>query len=480
MRCQTFAYLLSLTGGATVDNIAAPDNSRMRPPSATPSAAPGDARTVLPVSLLVSSARLLLERHIGLVWVSGEISGFTRAASGHCYFKLKDAQAQVSCVFFRHKAQFLDFALKDGLAVEAHATASLYEARGEFQLNVETMRLSGQGALYERFARLRARLEAQGWFAPERKRALPAYPAAVGIVTSTRAAALHDILTTLWRRWPALRVVVYPTNVQGGSAAAEIAQAIRTANVRHEVDVLIVGRGGGSIEDLWAFNEEIVAQAVLESALPVVSAVGHETDFTICDFVADARAPTPTGAAALVAPDRIGVARDVIGMHRRWQRAALRALEAPMQRLDVLERRLVHPAARIAAQARETRALADRLVRAFSHRIEGVAADAGGLGGRLLLQLRQPPPQSARIARAGDTLVQAARISLERAGTRLGALAQSLALLNPAATLARGYAIVATTGGAIVTNARDVKPGDDVAIRFARGGAGAKITKVDS
>ena len=343
----------------------------MRPPSATPSAAPGDARTVLPVSLLVSSARLLLERHIGLVWVSGEISGFTRAASGHCYFKLKDAQAQVSCVFFRHKAQFLDFALKDGLAVEAHATASLYEARGEFQLNVETMRLSGQGALYERFARLKARLEAQGWFAPERKRALPAYPAAVGIVTSTRAAALHDILTTLWRRWPALRVVVYPTNVQGGSAAAEIAQAIRTANVRHEVDVLIVGRGGGSIEDLWAFNEEIVAQAVLESALPVVSAVGHETDFTICDFVADARAPTPTGAAALVAPDRIGVARDVIGMRRRWQRAALRALEAPMQRLDVLERRLVHPAARIAAQARETRALADRLVRAFSYRIEG-------------------------------------------------------------------------------------------------------------
>jgi exodeoxyribonuclease VII large subunit len=450
----------------------------MRTPTDQPGSPIGDTRTVLPVSLLVSSARLLLERHLGLVWVSGEISNFTRAASGHCYFKLKDAQAQVSCVFFRHKAQFVDFPIKDGLAVEVRATASLYEARGEFQLNVETMRLAGQGALYERFARLKARLDALGWFAAERKRPLPAFPAAVGIVTSTRAAALADMLTMLSRRWPALRVIVYPTSVQGGGAAAEIAQAIRTANARAEVDVLIVGRGGGSIEDLWAFNEEIVAAAVFESALPVVSAVGHETDFTICDFVADVRAPTPTGAAALIAPDRMAVARDVIGLRRRWQRATLRALEVPMQRLDALERRLLHPAARIAAQAREAGALARRLVRAFAHRIDGAAVDAGGLGKRLLLQLRQPLPQTTHLVRTGDALMQAAALARERTERRIDALGQSLALLNPEATLERGYAIVAAANGAILTRADDAKRGDDVSIRFARGVADATITKV--
>ena len=184
------------------------------------------------------------------------------------------------------------------------ATPSIYEARGEFQLNVDNIRLAGIGALYEQFARLKAKLEAAGWFAAERKRALPAYPRAIGIVTSPRAAALRDILTTLARRWPAARIILYPAAVQGNGAAAEIAQAIRVANARAEVDVLIVGRGGGSIEDLWAFNEEIVARAVFASVLPIVSGVGHETDFTICDFVADVRAPTPTAAAALVVPDR--------------------------------------------------------------------------------------------------------------------------------------------------------------------------------
>ncbi len=274
---------------------------------------------VLPVSLLVSSARLILERHLGLCWVSGEISNFTRAASGHCYFNLKDDQAQVRCVFFRHKAQHAGFALKDGLQVEVRATPSIYEARGEFQLNVEVVRLAGVGALYERFARLKARLEAAGWFAEERKRPLPAHPRAVGIVTSLRAAALRDVLTTLRRRWPALPVIIYPAGVQGASAAPELAAAIRTANARAEVDVLIVCRGGGSIEDLWPFNEEIVAQAIFDSALPVVSGVGHETDFTICDFVADVRAPTPTAAAELVSPDGDALRRALGTQCARWR-----------------------------------------------------------------------------------------------------------------------------------------------------------------
>jgi len=239
------------------------------------------ADAVLPVSLLVSTARLLIERNLGLRWVSGEISNFTRAGSGHCYFNLKDAQAQVRCVMFRLRAQHVAFPLRDGLSVEVRATPSIYEARGEFQLNVDNMRLAGVGALYERFARLKAKLDAAGWFAVERKRALPAYARVIGIVTSPRAAALRDILTTLSRRWPAARIILYPAAVQGFGAAAEIAQAIRIANERAEVDVLIVGRGGGSIEDLWAFNEEIVAQAVFASLLPIVSGVGHETGHVV-------------------------------------------------------------------------------------------------------------------------------------------------------------------------------------------------------
>lgn len=410
-------------------------------PSAPPAAprAPGPRAsapaTVIPVSLLVSSARLLLERQLGLVWVAGEISGFSRAASGHCYFNLKDRDAQVRCVFFRSKAQFVDFPLADGLAVEVRATPSIFEARGEFQLNVDTMRLAGRGALYERFARLKARLEAAGWFAVARKRALPRCPRAVGIVTSTRAAALRDLLTTLCRRWPPLRVVVYPAAVQGDGAAAAIAAAIRTANARAEVDVLIVGRGGGSIEDLWAFNEEAVARAVFESALPVVSGVGHETDFTICDFVADVRAPTPTAAATLVVPDRETLLRDLAGLRTRSRRAQQGAAEARMQRVDHLSRRLVHPAARLARQAHDMRALGARLGRALRHRL---AAE----------------------------------------GTRGAALAQNLAHLDPRAVLERGYAIVTKADGAIVQDARSLAEGERVELAFARGGAAATIEKI--
>ena len=450
--------------------------------SGATSSAAGDTPSgpaILPVSLLVSSARLILERHLGLVWVSGEISNFTRAASGHCYFNLKDAQAQVRCVFFRHRAQFADFALRDGLAVELRATASIYEARGEFQLNVENVRVAGQGALYEKFARLKARLEADGWFAPGRKRPLPAYPRAVGIVTSTSAAALRDLLTTLKRRWPALAVIIYPTPVQGDGAAESIALAIRTANERAEVDVLIVARGGGSIEDLWAFNEEIVAQAVHESALPVVSGVGHETDFTICDFVADARAPTPTGAAALVAPDRDAVARHVGAIGGRWRHAQLRMLESAMQRLDGLSRRLTHPAARLDQQVRDAALFAGRLARAFRHHVDAASTGIGGLAQRLAWRLAQPLPQTAQLPQAALALSRAARSQCERFDLRLATLAQNLAHLNPQGVLERGYAIVTAADGAIVDDASKLVVGEDVGIAFARGNAGAIIRKVE-
>ena len=441
-------------------------------------AAPPVGGTVLPVSLLVSSARQILERQIGLVWVAGEISNFTRAASGHCYFNLKDAQAQVRCVCFRSRAQFVEFPLRDGLAVEVRATASIYEARGEFQLTVETVRLAGQGALYERFARLKARLEADGWFAAERKRALPPWPRAVGIVTSSRAAALFDLLATLRKRWPPLVVVVYPAAVQGDGAAEEIALAIRTANARCEVDLLIVARGGGSIEDLWAFNEEAVARAVFESALPVVSGVGHEIDFTICDFVADLRAPTPTAAAALVVPDCADLARHLAATAGRLRHAQRRALEAAMQRVDGASRRLVHPAARIERQARDAALAAGRLARALAHRLETASARVDGLAHRVARRLAQPLPQTALLAPAACGLARAARARRDGLEARVGLLARSLAHLNPQAVLDRGYAIVTDGDGAIVKDAATLAAGDDVDIAFARGKAGARITKV--
>ena len=439
----------------------------------------GSEPTVIPVALLVSSARLILERHLGLLWVSGEISNFTRATSGHCYFNLKDSVAQVRCVFFRHKAQFAGFALKDGLAVEVRATASIFEARGEFQLNVETVRLAGIGALYEKFERLKARLAAAGWFAVERKRPLPAYPRAIGIVTSLRAAALRDIMTTLRRRWPASPVIVYAAAVQGIGAAGEIAQAIENANARAEVDVLIVARGGGSIEDLWAFNEEIVARAVFESRLPVVSGVGHETDFTICDFIADARAPTPTGAATLVTPDRRAVLTSVAGIAQRWHRAILRALERNIQRVDGLARRLVHPAARLMQERRDAAGLAQRLHRVVRSQLSVSTNRVGEHSRRLAWLARQPLPQIARLTPLRRAMLSAASTRLERSGARLAALEQSLAHLNPQAVLERGYAIVTTGDGAVVYDAALLAMGETVALEFARGGADAKITRRD-
>ena len=449
-------------------------------PSEPPAQGTAATAAVIPVSLLVSSARLILERHLGLVWVSGEISNFTRAASGHCYFNLKDAGAQVRCVFFRHKAQFAGFALKDGLAVEVRATASIFEARGEFQLNVETVRLAGIGALYEKFERLKARLKAAGWFAEERKRPLPAFPRAIGIVTSKRAAALRDILTTVKRRWPAIPMILYPTAVQGEGAAQEIASAIDVANARAEVDVLIVARGGGSIEDLWAFNEEVVARAVFESAIPVVSGVGHETDFTICDFVADVRAPTPTGAAALVTPDRRAVVAGIAALASRLRRAGLALLESRIQRVDGQARRLIHPAARLLQQRRDAAGLAGRMARACRGQLASARARTDGAGGRIAWLMRQPPTQAARVAIAGDLLRRAAAAMAERSRARVAAAEQSLAHLNPQAVLERGYAIVTTAGGAIVDDASLLTVGDDVALAFARGTAGATIRRRDA
>ena len=447
------------------------------PPSA--SSASRVAPPVLPVALLVSSARLILERHLGVVWVSGEISNLFRAPSGHLYFTLKDATAQVKCAMFRSKAQLVGFPLRDGLAVEVRALPSIYDQRGEFQLSVDAVRHEGLGALYERFARLKAKLEAAGWLAPERKRALPPFPRAVGIVTSPRGAAVFDVITTLKRRWPALRVIVYPAAVQGETAAAEIAQAISVANARAEVDVLIVCRGGGSIEDLWAFNEENVARAIHGSRLAIVSAVGHETDFTISDFVADLRAPTPTSAATLITPDCGEYCRRAEQLAGRLARSGMHMVAVQTQRADRASRRLVHPAARLARQRERLVELASRLARCWTRLSAHRRTSLNAAHGRLLREFRTPLAQSARLAVARRSLAGAGHERLARATRRVGELAQSLAHLNPQGVLERGYAIVLTPDQEIVVDSAQLKRNDTVTLTLARGRAAAIVTSRD-
>ena len=432
---------------------------------------------VLPVSLLVSSARLILERHLGVVWVGGEISNLYRASSGHVYFTLKDESAQVKCTLWRSKAQLVGFPLADGLAVEVRATPSIYEQRGEFQLNVDAVRQAGLGALYERFLRLKAALEAQGLLDPARKRPLPRFPRRVGVVTSPRGAALSDVLATLHRRWPSLPVIVYPALVQGEGAARDIAEAIATANRRAEVDVLIVCRGGGSLEDLWAFNEEVVARAVHASALPIVSGVGHETDVTICDLVADVRAATPTGAATLVVPD-IAEHRHRAGqLARRLARAGEHALSRRVQALDGAARRLVHPAARIEAQRARLIDLAGRLARGAARAMRERDAALAACRMRLLRELKAPLPPLPRVAALRDALARAGRERLRQETSRLESLGRNLSHLDPTRVLERGYAIVARDDGRVLTDAASLAPGDALAITLARGAAEATVTK---
>jgi exodeoxyribonuclease VII large subunit len=332
---------------------------------------PGQA-PVLSVSQLLRSARDTLERRFPLQWISGEVSNLRPAASGHLYFTLKDEAAQVDCVMFKGRAAHLEWDLADGQRVEARALVTLYEPRGRFQLNVESMRRAGLGPLYERFLRLKEKLEKEGLFDPGAKRPIPEYPKQIGVVTSLAAAALRDVLTTLRRRNPAIPVVVYPAPVQGEGAALKLAQALATAGRRAECDVLLLVRGGGSIEDLWQFNEEALARAIRASAIPVVVGVGHETDFTIADFAADERAPTPTAAAELVSPARDAILARVAENALRISRETARSIENAMQTVDALARRLVHPAARLRDLLQNLQHLGKRLSSATAQHLNEI------------------------------------------------------------------------------------------------------------
>jgi exodeoxyribonuclease VII large subunit len=429
------------------------------------------------VSQLNAFARRLLERGMPLLWVAGEISNLTRAPSGHVYFTLKDARAQVRCILFRTRGQLLDWNPANGMQVEVRAAPTLYEARGEFQLTVEFMRRAGLGALFERFSRLKAKLEAEGLFAAERKRAIPRFPARIGVVTSPVGAAVRDVLTTLRRRMPTVPVIIYPTGVQGEGAAAQIAASIGLAGRRRECDVLILCRGGGSIEDLWSFNEEVVARAIAACPIPVVTGVGHETDFTIADFVADSRAPTPTGAAAAACPDRTQLGEQVRGLAAHLRRASQRLLERRMQQVDLAARRLVHPGERIAHRLTHLAHLRDRLASGWARLQERRRSPLARALHRFLAARPEPAALLQDQVRLRQRMQGALAQRMERSAMLLSRLEAHLKHLDPSQVLERGYAIVTDAQGRIVRSSAQLAVDSEVNLALAHGSAQARVTR---
>lgn len=434
----------------------------------------------LSIAVLNRLVRERLETGFPLCWVSGEISNLTNAASGHAYFTLKDESAQVRCVMFRNRNALIGWKLANGQHVEARVLVTLYEARGDFQLNVDTLRQAGVGNLFERFQKLKAKLEAEGFFAAEHKRPLPAFPRRVGIVTSPQAAALRDVLTTLARRAPHVEIVLFPTPVQGEGAGALIATAIKAAGDSNLCDTLIVCRGGGSIEDLWAFNEETVARTIRACPIPVVSGVGHETDFTIADFAADQRAPTPTAAAEMVAPERKRLLGQIAELQDSLRRQLTQSIEQRSQRLDWLAHRLAHPTERLKRQREALTHLARRLSAAAERHQSGSATRLAALRQRLT-QVR-PGTENAgrRVDQLASRLNYAWQGQFAQRNATLNRLGGSLHLLDPQAVLGRGYAVVRNTGGQIVRDTRTMEPSSEIHVYLAHGRLDASITATDN
>lgn len=430
---------------------------------------------VISVSELNRQVKQLVEQRFALQWVSGEISNLTRAASGHWYFSLKDASAQVRCVMFRHKNSALDWVPTEGVQVEVRALATLYEARGDFQLTVENMRRAGLGALYEAYEKLKAKLNAEGLFDPARKKPLPQLPTQIGVITSTATAAIRDVLTTLARRMPNIPVIIYPTPVQGEGAAEKIAAAIYAANKRSECDVLILCRGGGSIEDLWQFNDERVARAIAHSHIPIVCGVGHETDFSIADFVADLRAPTPTAAAELVAPDGEAMRRHLTQWQTRRSRTMQSRMDNEAQRLDHLSRLLLSPTQRLQRDGVQLAQWQMRLRQAGKRLSDTYQQDLQQVKNNLLAA----KPSFALLAADQQQLAQRLRrcqISyMQQRHTDLKSLKSQLAQLNPQAVLERGYSMVHNAKGEIVRTAKKLAVKDTIHITFAEGEANAEV-----
>jgi len=441
---------------------------------------PSGERRIYTVSDLNRAARGLLEGNLPLLWVEGEISNLARPASGHLYFSLKDSQAQVRCALFRNRSLLLRFRPADGMKVLVRGRVSLYEPRGDFQLIAEHMEEAGHGALQRAFEELKARLAAEGLFDPARKRPLPAVPRRIGVITSPSGAALRDVLSVIRRRYPLAGVVLYPVPVQGEGAAQKIAAMLKLASSRGECDVLILARGGGSLEDLWAFNEEMVARAIRACAIPVVSGVGHETDFTIADFAADLRAPTPTGAAELVTPDISAWQRQLREQAERLSQAQERLFEGLRDRLSWCRERLsqLHPGRVLRDRAQRLDELESRLHHGMRMRLrhESVHLTA------IMARLREHSPAqglrqaSDRLINLAQRLKAAAQADVLAARNRVALAARALDAVSPLATLQRGYAIVSdAASGGIISHVAAVRPGQAIRAELVDGSLLAEI-----
>lgn len=440
---------------------------------------PATGRSALTVSALNRAVSSLLQRSFPLVRVRGEIANMARAASGHCYFALKDSGAQARCVMFRARNQLLDWIPRDGDEVEVTAIVSLYEARGEFQLSIEYMRRAGQGRLFEEYLKLKARLAGEGLFDAARKRMLPRIPRRVAVVTSLHAAALCDVVTTLCRRAPYAGVIIFPAPVQGAGAGAQLARALERVSqraVKDAIDVVLLVRGGGSIEDLWAFNEEVLARAIVSCPVPVVVGVGHESDVTIADFVADLRAPTPTAAAEMAAPAAADLLAEIQRRIVQLQRMHAQRVAAAAQRLDYAQRALMTPRMPLLAldgrvvtlQSRATAAA----LRAFEVRHNALATRRERL-------LRWRPTRV--VPRPGEQLATLAQFTARRLNSysmQLTSLAARLHAIDPHTVLARGYSITLAEDGHAVTDAQALQSGDKLQLVFARGQAEAQVKAV--
>ncbi len=443
------------------------------------------AIAAISVSQLNRRVKGLLEQGMTRLWVEGEISNLSRPGSGHIYLSLKDDTAQVSAAWFRQRQRGPAIGFKNGDRVLAYGRVSIYEARGNYQLIIEQMEAAGEGVLKRRFDALKLKLAGEGLFDDDRKQALPGLPKRIGVITSPSGAAIRDILSVLGRRFPAVPVVIYPAAVQGDAAPGELIAALATAVQRNECDVLIMGRGGGSLEDLWAFNDEQLAHAIAECPLPVISAVGHEIDFTIADFVADVRAPTPSGAAEIVVPNQSDWLRQIATFATRIARVGQRALEDRAQQLDWLGRRLLaaSPAATLRRQRASLREHSGRLASAIRQQLleqknvlQETSSELMKLSPALSVQR-----SIGQLNQLRQRLVTAIRKRMSDAGHKIALLGQTLNSVSPLATLDRGYAIVKREdSGAVLTDATNIAPGEDVRARLSRGEIVATVRTVIS
>jgi exodeoxyribonuclease VII large subunit len=432
------------------------------PPSSAQAATPAPKarqRTIYSVSALNREVRLLIESGIGSIWVQGELSNLSRPSSGHWYFSLKDGEAQLRCCMYRQRNILARFTPSEGQMLLARGRVSLYEPRGEFQLQIDHLEDAGLGALQRAFDELKRKLEVEGLFAPERKRPLPVAPRVIGVVTSPTGAAIRDILNILARRFPSARVLIHPVPVQGETAPRAIARALDLASARAECDVLILARGGGSLEDLWAFNDERVARAIHRCGIPVVAGIGHEIDFTIADFVADVRAPTPSGAAELVVPDTSHWLQRLAQLHRRFLAGMQRAIGVDEVRTQTLSQRLSR-SVRVQLGQHAAR------LRALSHRLQQAHP-----GVRLAHYDR-------RLKELEQRLQRAMRVLVTQQASRLDSAARALQAVSPLATLGRGFAVITrSSDGALVTSAEQLSVGEDFDAQLANGSLRAKVSE---